>query len=877
MTKPVQNTPPKVVSIAQEDHKPAQPVIKEHGKQSEKVVVVKKQSKTTQKNVQSSVKCNHKRRKSSIVVDKVLKTRSGCLKDHYTMGLKLGQGQFGTTSTCISKKTGKQYACKAISKRKLETEDDVEDVRREVEIMHHLSGHPNVVSIEGAYEDAYEVHLVMELCGGGELFERIAQKGHYSERKAADLLRTVASVIEACHSLGVMHRDLKPENFLFVDRDEDSPLKAIDFGLSVFFKPGEVFTDIVGSPYYVAPEVLQRHYGSEIDIWSAGVILYILLCGVPPFLGETQNDVFREILEGGIDFSFDPWPVISSSAKDLIKKMLLRDRSRRITAYEILRHPWISEDGVAPDKPLDPAVLTRLTQFSAMNKLKKMALKVIASKLSEEEIAGLKQMFKMMDTDNSGYITFQELKDGLKRFGANLGESGIHDLLQSADIDNSGTIDYDEFVAATLHFTKVDKEDRLFAAFSYFDKDGSGYITHSELQQACKEFGVDDIYLEEIIKEVDQNNTHQDAIFIAAFEFKARIFVLFSKKAQIKPLLFKTEMESGNGEDENGVENNVVGQEKSSEVESSRLEVSGSSEDVNGSKIPIPNSVEAATNEGTSKNKKVTKNGPKGRLLARKPKPQLTQSLSFPAKPRNHDSMRTSVDGHPAKARATLSNGNAMNPADRRASTGVRTKESGTNVRVSRPKKPVGSEDDPPSEDPLNVGAHKNSVLGFSSRLEERAEKRKEFFSKIEEKINAKEAEKTNLQEKSKENQEAEIKQLRKSLMFKAAPMPKFYKEPPPKVDLKKIPTTRPKSPKLGRNKSNVAAATNGAAVSTTNGDKATPAAKKTIRKSQSKAPSSKTEVKSEESKEKPVMEEEKECNEQSHENPSPNPLEVEG
>ncbi|KAJ0714666.1 putative protein kinase CAMK-CDPK family [Helianthus annuus] len=494
----VQNAPSPLMIIAKNDTKPSPP----HTAPNQDVKRSEKDG-----SLQPKVAYNVKRMLSAgLRADSVLKTKTGHLKEYYNLGPKLGHGQFGTTFICIERTTGKEFACKSIAKRKLLTEEDVEDVRREIEIMHHLSGHANVVSIQGAYEDSVAVHLVMELCAGGELFDRITKKGHYSERKAADLVRTIAGVIEACHSLGVMHRDLKPENFLFVDEDEDSPLKTIDFGLSVFFKPGETFSDVVGSPYYVAPEVLLKHYGPEADIWSAGVILYILLCGVPPFWGESENEIFEEVLRGKLDFSSDPWPSISESAKDLVRKMLTRDPRKRITAHEVLCHPWINEDGVAPDKPLDSAVLSRLTQFSAMNKLKKMALRVIASKLSEEEIAGLKQMFKIIDTDNSGYITFEELKAGLTRFGSNLKESEIYDLMQSADIDNNGTIDYGEFIAATLHMNQVDKEDYLFAAFSYFDKDGSGYITLDELQQACKEFGVNDVHLEEIIKETDQND-----------------------------------------------------------------------------------------------------------------------------------------------------------------------------------------------------------------------------------------------------------------------------------------------------------------------------------------------------------------------------------
>ncbi|KAH7514348.1 hypothetical protein FEM48_Zijuj11G0079600 [Ziziphus jujuba var. spinosa] len=436
----------------------------------------------------------------------VLQTKTGNFKEFYSLGRKLGQGQFGTTFLCVEKATGKEYACKSIAKRKLITAEDVEDVRREIQIMHHLAGHPNVISIKGAYEDAVAVHVVMELCAGGELFDRIIQRGHYTERKAAELTRTIVGVVEACHSLGVMHRDLKPENFLFVNQQEDALLKTIDFGLSIFFKPGEKFTDVVGSPYYVAPEVLRKRYGPEADVWSAGIIVYILLSGVPPFWAESEQGIFEQVLDGELDFSSDPWPSISDGAKDLVRKMLIRDPRKRMTAHDVLCHPWVQVDGVAPDKPLDFAVLSRLKQFSAMNKLKKMALRVIARSLSEEEIAGLKEMFKSIDTDNSGQITFEELKVGLKRYGANLKESEIYDLMQAADVDNSGTIDYGEFVAATLHLNKIEREDHLFAAFSYFDKDGSGYITQDELQQACEEFGIEDFRLEEMIQEVDQDN-----------------------------------------------------------------------------------------------------------------------------------------------------------------------------------------------------------------------------------------------------------------------------------------------------------------------------------------------------------------------------------
>ncbi|KAK8509965.1 hypothetical protein V6N13_118511 [Hibiscus sabdariffa] len=423
----------------------------------------------------------------------------------YDLDKELGRGQFGITYLCTEKATGRKYACKSISTSKLTTDKDKEDVRREVSILQHLTGQPNIVEFKGAYEDRKNVHLVMELCSGGELFDRIIAKGSYSERQAASVFRQIVNVVHACHFMGVIHRDLKPENFLLVSKDENSPIKATDFGLSVFIEEGRMYRDLVGSAYYVAPEVLNRRYGKEIDVWSAGVILYILLSGIPPFYGETEKEIFKAVLEGHLDLKSQPWPSISEGAKDLIRKMLARDPQTRITAAEALDHPWMKEGGNASDKPIDSAVLSRLKQFRVMNKLKKLALKVIAESLSsEEEIKGLKQMFKNIDTDGSGTITLDELRDGLARLGSKLTEPEIRQLMDAADVDNSGTIDYIEFITATMHRHRLEKEENLVKAFKYFDKDDNGHITRDELRHAMTQYGMgDEATIDEVIEDVD--------------------------------------------------------------------------------------------------------------------------------------------------------------------------------------------------------------------------------------------------------------------------------------------------------------------------------------------------------------------------------------
>ncbi|XP_050372458.1 calcium-dependent protein kinase 24 [Argentina anserina] len=412
------------------------------------------------------------------------KTDGENIFDKYRLGKELGRGEFGITHRCVDCQTGETFACKMISKSKLKTEIDIEDVRREAEIMRRLPKHPNIVRFKEAYEDKDAVYLVMELCEGGELFDRIVTKGHYTERAAAHVTKTILEVCKVCHENGVIHRDLKPENFLFADSSENAQLKAIDFGLSVIFEPGQRFCEIVGSPYYMAPEVLRRNYGHEVDVWSAGVILYILLCGVPPFWAETEEGIAQAIIRGNIDFQKETWQKVSEEAKLLVKNMLDPNPYNRLTVEEVLDHPWIRNANEVPDVPLGENVRLRIKQFTLMNKFKKKVLRVVADNLPDEQIEGIRQIFNMMDTDNNGDLTFEELRDGLIKIGHQVTDPDVHMLIDAADVDGSGTLNCEEFVMVSVHLKKISSDELLAQAFSYFDKNNSNYIEFDELREA---------------------------------------------------------------------------------------------------------------------------------------------------------------------------------------------------------------------------------------------------------------------------------------------------------------------------------------------------------------------------------------------------------
>jgi len=269
--------------------------------------------------------------------------KSPSLEDRYELKDLLGTGAFSQVRLAESKTdSGKLYAVKIIDKTALKGKED--SLENEIKVLRRFSDrlkHPNIVQLLETYEDKSKVYLVMELVTGGELFDRIVEKGSYTEKDAADLIRQVLEAVDYMHDQGVVHRDLKPENLLYYCPDEDSKIMISDFGLSKMEDSG-IMATACGTPGYVAPEVLaQKPYGKAVDVWSIGVISYILLCGYPPFYDESDANLFAQILKGEFEFDSPYWDEISVSAKDFIRRLMCVDVNKRYTCREALQHPWI--------------------------------------------------------------------------------------------------------------------------------------------------------------------------------------------------------------------------------------------------------------------------------------------------------------------------------------------------------------------------------------------------------------------------------------------------------------------------------------------------------------------------------------------------------
>jgi len=288
------------------------------------------------------------------------------VEDKYIMKDVLGTGAFSQVRLAESKDhTGKLYAIKVIDKKALKGKED--SLENEIKVLRRLD-HPNVVKLLEAYESKHSVYLVMQLVTGGELFDRIVEKGSYTEKDAADLIKQVLDAVAYMHREGVVHRDLKPENLLYQCQDEDSKIMISDFGLSKMEDSG-IMATACGTPGYVAPEVLaQKPYGKSVDVWSIGVISYILLCGYPPFYDENDANLFAQILKGEFEFDSPYWDDISDPAKEFIRQLMCVDVEKRLTCDESLKHAWIT--GAKGDRNIHASVSEQLKKNFAKSRWK---------------------------------------------------------------------------------------------------------------------------------------------------------------------------------------------------------------------------------------------------------------------------------------------------------------------------------------------------------------------------------------------------------------------------------------------------------------------------------------------------------------------------
>jgi calcium-dependent protein kinase len=397
----------------------------------------------------------------------------------------LGHGSFGSVLRGTHRSTGASRAIKAISKT---TPALVEQFRQEIALMKALD-HPSIVKLHETFEDPKYLYLVMDLCEGGELYDAVRDHDlGFSEVDAATLMRQILRGVCYMHERAICHRDLKPENFMFQSKGDirTTSLKMIDFGFACRFTPGQFMKTRIGTPYYVAPEVLSGRYSHLCDLWSCGVILHMLLCGYAPFVGTTQQRLLANVRRGRVHFDDADWSQISSDAKALVCKMMTLDASLRCSADEALGHSWFDE--AAPESPAslkfsaaealefesfndaepegdaDPQApgpsapdahdgwleTERLRACKPDSKLQPAAEQVIVRQLDDKEIEASRKIFITLDSDSDGLLALDDFKDGLRLAGIDTRPSEAGETMDVEDGDGSGMIDYTAFLARAV-------------------------------------------------------------------------------------------------------------------------------------------------------------------------------------------------------------------------------------------------------------------------------------------------------------------------------------------------------------------------------------------------------------------------------------------
>lgn len=447
------------------------------------------------------------------------------LQDVYEVeGSHLGSGSFGTVRRAVHRSTGAAAAVKSVRKMSGpggEVQRRILDA--EIAVLHRMD-HPGIVRLHEVIEDAAFVHLAMELCLGGALLDAIIEDedNKFTERQAAVLMRQIVAPISHMHARGACHRDLKLENFLLRDKCgaiDESIVKIVDFGLARWFTAGEPMTSKVGSRLYTAPEVSAGSYSQACDLWSCGVIVYILLCGRPPFQGKSDAELAASIRSGSVSFPLQDWGEVSDDAKNLIRRLLELDPSARLTAEEALEHVWMKNLApAASSSALQLNELCSMQTFVQQNRLQKATRYWIAQRMKDSEIQHLRDMFEAMDHDHDGMVTFEQLRRVIEQQeGRQQGQPTLERNVTSMieNIERGGTctgrINYTDFLAATLDKKHYQEERICWEAFQMFDRNGDGFISRQDLTQVLHSSEVETLLTSVVVDHIlERHDTDGD-------------------------------------------------------------------------------------------------------------------------------------------------------------------------------------------------------------------------------------------------------------------------------------------------------------------------------------------------------------------------------
>ena len=415
------------------------------------------------------------------------------IRQEYRFKNQLGGGHFGTVRRAyrISDKKNKNkfYAIKSIPMKNLSC--NIDDFIKEVDIISTLD-HPNIIKFYETFHDDYFFHIVMELCQGKEIVQQMGNYGFIEEKKVAKIIFKVLLAIVHCHNRGVTHRDLKPENILFESEEKDAEIKLIDFGLSRKYDKEQKMHSILGTPYYVAPEVLKGEYDEKCDIWSIGAMTYLMLCGEPPFNGNSNNEIFKKIVKESIKFNSYMWKNISKNAKDFVKLCLNKNSNKRPSASEALEHPWFKNviKKTHNFKKIKKEILLNIKDFNMNFQFQQMVLKyLVNNKLSHEEKQIFTATFYALDFNHNGFIIEQDLKKVFDLFKIDIDEAQISHLFDVLSENKNLGLGFSEFIMAGIDKKSILTEENLNDAFDYFDINDTGDIEFDNLNSALLRSG----------------------------------------------------------------------------------------------------------------------------------------------------------------------------------------------------------------------------------------------------------------------------------------------------------------------------------------------------------------------------------------------------